>query len=84
MLSIHGTDDPLVPYNQSVILDQALREAGCNSTLITVKGGGHGGFNNPEINERLAVFFSISLALSVAAASTQGKKQDNQGKLAGS
>lgn len=31
----------------------------------------------------LAVFFSISLALSVAAASTQGKKQDNQGKLAG-
>lgn len=61
MLSIHGTDDPLVPYNQSVILDQALREVGCNSTLITVKGGGHGGFNNPEINELLAAFFSRHL-----------------------
>ena len=61
MLSIHGTDDQLVPYNQSVILDQALRKAGCDSTLITVKGGGHGGFNNPEIDKRLAAFFSRHL-----------------------
>jgi acetyl esterase/lipase len=61
MLSIHGTDDQLVPYNQSVILDQALRKAGCNSTFITVKGGGHGGFNSPEIDKRLTAFFSRHL-----------------------
>jgi acetyl esterase/lipase len=61
MLCIHGTDDQLVPYNQSVILDQALRKAGCNSTLITVKEGGHGGFNSPEIDKRLVAFFARHL-----------------------
>jgi dipeptidyl aminopeptidase/acylaminoacyl peptidase len=61
MLCIHGTDDQLVPYNQSVILDRALRKAGCDSTLITVKGGGHGGFNSPEIDKRLAAFFARHL-----------------------
>ncbi len=61
MLCIHGTDDQLVPYNQSVILDQALRKAGCDSTLITVKGGGHGGFNSPEIDHRLDSFFARHL-----------------------
>ena len=66
MLCIHGTNDQLVPYNQSVILDQALRKAGCTSTLITVKEGGHGGFNAPEIDERLDAFFARHLrAMSV-------------------
>ena len=57
MLHIHGTDDQLVPYQQSVALDKALREAGCESALLTVEGGGHGGFGNPEVDARLAAFF---------------------------
>ena len=61
MLSIHGTDDQLVPYNQSVILHKALIKAGCESTLITVKGGRHGGFNSPEIDKRLEAFFAKHL-----------------------
>ena len=61
MLSIHGTDDQLVPYNQSVILHQALLKAGCVSSLITVKGGGHGGFNSPEVDKRVEAFFARHL-----------------------
>ena len=61
MLSIHGTDDQLVPYNQSTILHKALLKAGCESILITVKGGRHGGFNSPEIDKRLEAFFARHL-----------------------
>jgi acetyl esterase/lipase len=42
MLLVHGTEDPLVPFPQSQKIDQALDEAGVESILITVDGGGHG------------------------------------------
>lgn len=40
-IHFHGTDDPLVPFNQSEIYHKALKKAGVQSTLITSKGGGH-------------------------------------------
>ena len=40
-IHFHGTKDPLVPFNQSVIYHQALKKAGVQSILITAKGGGH-------------------------------------------
>ena len=40
-IHFHGTDDPLVPYNQSLILHQKLLSKGNESTLITVKNGRH-------------------------------------------
>ena len=40
-IHFHGTDDPLVPFNQSEIYHEALKKAGVQSTLITSKGGGH-------------------------------------------
>ena len=40
-IHFHGTDDPLVPFNQSVIYHEALKKAGVQSALITSKGGGH-------------------------------------------
>ena len=40
-IHFHGTDDPLVPYHQSVILHQALQEKGVPSKLITLQKGGH-------------------------------------------
>ena len=40
-LHVHGTDDPLVPFHQSQIYHAALKKAGVESTLITVKDGGH-------------------------------------------
>src|SRR2546425_7519765 len=43
VISIHGDQDPLVPYNHSVLLQEALQKAGVAHELVTVPGGGHGG-----------------------------------------
>ena len=53
-LHIHGTNDQLVPYNQSVIFNKKLLEKGCSSSLITIKGGGHGGFKDEKINRKFS------------------------------
>lgn len=42
-LIMHGANDPIVPVQQSVVLDAALRRAGVESTLVVIPGGGHGG-----------------------------------------
>jgi acetyl esterase/lipase len=42
ILSIHGDADQTVPYDQSVRLTKALKEAGDDTELITVTGGQHG------------------------------------------
>ena len=55
-LIIHGTEDPLVPYQQSVELEKALEAVGIDTTLITVKGGEHGKLFPPEV-EKLAIQF---------------------------
>ena len=41
-LILHGEDDPIVPAQQSVVLDAALRRAGVESTLVIIPGAGHG------------------------------------------
>ena len=43
---VQGDQDPIVPYTQSVELNDALTKAGVASQLILVKGGGHG-FDDP-------------------------------------
>jgi acetyl esterase/lipase len=40
--SVHGTEDPLVPYEQSVRLTRELREKGVTAELISIPGGKHG------------------------------------------
>lgn len=60
-LIVHGSKDDVVPYAQSVELRDALRQAGVPVTLITVEGGGHGGFRNPEIERRVDAFFDAYL-----------------------
>jgi acetyl esterase/lipase len=49
ILSIHGDADPVVPYEQSTRLHQALTAAGVPNELVTVKGGGHGQFTDAEL-----------------------------------
>jgi acetyl esterase/lipase len=61
MLFIHGTDDPLVPYNQSVLLSKRLNPLGVSGEIITVQGGGHGGFKNPKIKDLERMFFEVHL-----------------------
>jgi acetyl esterase/lipase len=55
-LVIHGDADPLVPYGQSVIFVEALRQANVPVTFYTVTGGGHGGFSDPAIVPLVDVF----------------------------
>jgi len=61
MLFIHGTDDPLVPYNQSVLLSSRLKPLGVSGEIITVQGGQHGGFKNSRIKELERMFFEVHL-----------------------
>ena len=57
-LICHGDADPLVPHHQSELLEAALKQAGVPVTLYTVKGGGHGGFKDPQVPELTRVFLA--------------------------
>lgn len=62
-LIMHGDVDKTVPMNQSELLDEALRKAGVESSLIRVPGNGHGGpgFSNPENWKKIVDFFDKHL-----------------------
>jgi acetyl esterase/lipase len=45
IISIHGDEDPVVPYEQAVRLHKLLDSVGCINRLYTVHGGGHGKFD---------------------------------------
>lgn len=42
MLILHGDADPLVPYQQSIRMYDAMRNAGKEADLFLIKGAGHG------------------------------------------
>jgi acetyl esterase/lipase len=48
VFTIHGDDDPTVPYSHATRLRDALERAGVANELITVPGGKHGGFPPAE------------------------------------
>lgn len=50
-LIVHGDKDPLVAHGQSVILQAALTEANVPVRFYTVKGGKHGWFKDPNVNQ---------------------------------
>ena len=60
-LIIHGNEDMIVPYNQSERLASALKQVGAECCFTTVDGGGHGGFQNPEVQKRERQFFDKHL-----------------------
>ncbi len=51
IITIHGDRDDIVPYSQSVRLHSALDKAGAVNQLVTIRGGGHGGFNRQQMIE---------------------------------
>ncbi len=55
---VHGDSDPLVPHHQSELLVAALAKAGVPVTLYTVKGGGHGGLDDPNAEAAVREFFA--------------------------
>jgi len=42
ILTAHGDKDPYVPYEQALVLREALNRNGVENRLITIEGGGHG------------------------------------------
>lgn len=60
-LMIHGTEDPLVPFDQSRKFDQLLDKTKVPSTLITIEGGGHGRFRLQEVDEIVSKFWNQQL-----------------------
>jgi acetyl esterase/lipase len=60
-LICHGDADPLVPHHQSQLLEAALRQAGGAVTFYTVKGAGHGRFNDPKVDELTVAFLAKHL-----------------------
>jgi len=51
VFTIHGDQDQVVPYEQSVRLHKALTAAGVPNQLVTIKGGGHGQFNDAQLED---------------------------------
>jgi acetyl esterase/lipase len=62
-LIMHGEKDPVVPFEESQWLADALQKAGVHVTFHIVPGAGHGGpeFRAPDEKERLFVFFLKNL-----------------------
>tara|TARA_R110000850_G_scaffold9033_18_gene33365 strand:- start:2629 stop:3501 length:873 start_codon:yes stop_codon:yes gene_type:complete len=62
-LIMHGSEDPGVPIDQSIRLNQALSHAGVDSELFIVEGAGHGGpeFSTDEVQTKVADFFARTL-----------------------
>lgn len=44
ILTFHGDKDDVVPYTQATRLHYALTKANVKNKLVTIKGGGHGGW----------------------------------------
>lgn len=59
-LIMHGDQDRTVPLAQSQQLQEVLKKAGVDSTLLVVKGYGHG-FRTPETYKAVADFFDKNL-----------------------
>ncbi len=47
-LLIHGRDDRVVPYEESVRMADALRRVGVEVRLVLIPGAGHGFINHPD------------------------------------
>jgi acetyl esterase/lipase len=61
VLIMHGDQDKLVPFDQSVRFDKALKAAGVSSTLIRIQGAGHGVFSHPDVSVRIRSFLARHL-----------------------
>ncbi len=55
-LTIHGTNDALVPFEQSIQLTDSLQKAGVLAQLIPIQDGGHGRPQVSELNNRIMLF----------------------------
>jgi acetyl esterase/lipase len=70
IITIHGDADPVVPYSDAVRLHEALDKAGVRNQLVTIPGGGHGGF---PVDQKMRAFEAIKAFLADAGITAVGK-----------
>ena len=75
-LIVHGDKDPIVPFNQSELLRDALSRAGVDVRFHAVKDGGHG-FRDKEVDRMVLEFFDKHLQ---PQAPTPAPSEDKPGK----
>ena len=49
IITVHGDQDPRIPHTQAVRLHEGLDRVGVPNQLVTIPGGGHGGFPPDEM-----------------------------------
>jgi acetyl esterase/lipase len=59
IITIHGDSDDVVPYSHAVRLHKALDRAGAPNQLFTIKGGGHGQFDEENNRNAFAAVFQF-------------------------
>lgn len=60
-LILHGTEDALVPYTQSVEFAAALKRAGVPVSMISVLGANHQNLRSEDLDARMVNFFKRNL-----------------------
>ena len=68
ILTIHGDNDKLVPYSHAVRLHEALTKAGVKNQLLTIPGGGHGGFTEAQSLQAFETVKAFLVSTGVLAA----------------
>jgi acetyl esterase/lipase len=71
VLTVHGDGDPLVPYSQAVRLHAALEKVGVRNQLITIAGGKHGDFAEPQLLKAYEAIQTFLQRLGLTPAVTQ-------------
>jgi acetyl esterase/lipase len=85
-LIIHGDSDGTVPFNQSQLLYEAMKEAGTSVHFHTIHGAGHGGpgFTTPVVQTMVQKFFARELKgpssqASPTASTSESTAPENKG-----
>ena len=63
VLTVHGDDDTIVPYRHATRLHAELTKHGVRNELVTVPGGGHGGFSREQDEHSFAAIRAFLGAL---------------------
>ncbi len=78
-LIVHGDADPVVAFNQSELLFDALKRAGGAVHLHRIKGAGHGqGFGGREIGEMVSDFFDRTLKSPDGQMAPEAKRTESE------
>ena len=76
ILTIHGDDDPIVPYEHATRLKEQLDRAGVENELHQVPGGGHGGFSDAETLEIYRVIHRFLAQHGLIGSGATSEQQD--------